>query len=155
MSLAIQLSIGRSTRRCSTEVEVSSSISVKLTPLVTRPLRPFSARFLDMMVDKLPDGVAQFGKSLRTYTLDSTGRPALHFADGTTASADVLIACDGIKSNVRPVMLADVLPKQLKPRFTGTTVYRSLSPMDEIVKKIGDKARQSTSEWSGLRRPGC
>lgn len=100
------------------------------------------------MVSRLPAGCAQFNKRLLTYDVCSDGTKApvtLHFADGSTHEADVLLAYDGIKSTVRSIMLKDHMSAQdLKPKFTGTIAYRGLTPMDAIVAKIGEKARKST-----------
>lgn len=55
-----------------------------------------------------------------------TGSPiTLHFADGTTATADVLIGADGIRSAVRSTMFEGSSTGP-RPKWTGTIVYRSL-----------------------------
>ena len=55
-----------------------------------------------------------------------TGSPiTLHFADGTTATADVVIGADGIRSAVRSTMFEGSSTGP-RPKWTGTIVYRSL-----------------------------
>jgi salicylate hydroxylase len=49
------------------------------------------------------------------------------FADGRTAAGDILIGCDGIRSEVRQVLWgAD------EPRFTGYIAWRGLVPTDRL-----------------------
>lgn len=56
----------------------------------------------------------EHGKRLVGATDDGTGVTAV-FADGTEARADVLIAADGIRSTVRPI----IDPAAPSPRYTG------------------------------------
>lgn len=77
------------------------------------------------MIDRLPRGVANFNKRLVSYEINPAGSGQapvkLHFADGTIHEADVLVAADGIKSVVRPTLLAEqAQEKDLKPKFTRT-----------------------------------
>lgn len=77
------------------------------------------------MIERIPEGVANFDKRLVSYETTPEGSKdvpvRLHFADGTSYDADVLVAADGIKSVVRPTMLAgQVRAQDLKPRFTRT-----------------------------------
>lgn len=115
-----------------------------------------------MMLNRVPQDKLLSNKRLVKYEEHSIshknagGHPLkLTFQDGTEYGADVLVACDGIKSVIRQSVFGDTLPCQkLKPRFTGTTVYRGLCPMDDALTKIGDKARQSTSKSLALFRRG-
>jgi len=52
----------------------------------------------------------------------------LHFADDSTAKADVVIACDGIHSNVRNQFIDD------KPVYSGQIAYRATIPVSELTK---------------------
>ncbi|GAA5902676.1 hypothetical protein JCM5296_001255 [Sporobolomyces johnsonii] len=103
------------------------------------------AKFLDVMIAAVPPEVARFHKRLSTYSILDDGQVSLQFLDGTSAVADVLIACDGIKSVVRPTLLKGLLRDELlKPRFTGTVCYRALLPMAHMAHKLGGKAWYST-----------
>lgn len=55
-----------------------------------------------------------FGKRLTSLEQDDQGVTA-HFADGTTATGNVLIGCDGIHSRTRQL----ILPSAPKPVYTG------------------------------------
>ena len=63
-----------------------------------------------MFVKKLPPGCTVFGKRLVSYAEDTTkktDRISLSFSDGTTASCDVLVGADGLKSVVREFLFKD------------------------------------------------
>jgi salicylate hydroxylase len=47
------------------------------------------------------DGVLHYGKEFERYEHAADGTVVLHFADGTSATADVLVAADGASSRVR------------------------------------------------------
>ncbi|KAH9859049.1 FAD/NAD-P-binding domain-containing protein [Lenzites betulinus] len=114
-------------------------------------IRFHRAEFLDVLVDHLPPGVAHFGKRLTGYrTASNTGDPIpqveLSFADGTSATCDVLIGCDGIKSVVRKQMLEDHvhnhngdvrLLDHIEPIWSGSIAYRGLIPVDRLVSTNG------------------
>lgn len=78
-----------------------------------------------MMIERIPAGVANFNKRLthyETFLQEGENPPVrLHFADGTSFDADILVAADGIKSVVRPTLLAgQVNAEDLRPKFTRT-----------------------------------
>ncbi|GAA5972348.1 hypothetical protein JCM21900_005209 [Sporobolomyces salmonicolor] len=103
------------------------------------------AKFLNIMIAAVPPEVARFHKRLLSYSILNDGQVSLEFLDGTSALADVLVACDGIKSAVRPILLKGLLHDELlKPCFTGTVCYRALLPMAEMAPKLGAKAWYST-----------
>jgi 2-polyprenyl-6-methoxyphenol hydroxylase-like FAD-dependent oxidoreductase len=47
------------------------------------------------------DGVVRFGKRFERYEVGADGRVTARFADGTSATGDVLIGADGVNSRVR------------------------------------------------------
>jgi salicylate hydroxylase len=100
------------------------------------------ARFLEAMTELLPDGYVTFGKRLVgvVENLDPE-RVKLEFEDGTLAEADAIIGCDGIKSKVRPVLLAG--DDNIDPVFTGKVAYRGLIPMKEAVAALGEWSAQN------------
>ncbi|KAH8806196.1 hypothetical protein F5884DRAFT_737938 [Xylogone sp. PMI_703] len=96
------------------------------------------ARLLEEMVKLVPKGTTSFNKSLvRLEELpgEDGGSIRLHFADGTTATADAVIGCDGIKSTVRSQMAG----KPVLPTFTGVVVYRQLVPRDVVLAELGEE----------------
>jgi salicylate hydroxylase len=58
----------------------------------------------------------------------STDGATARFADGTSATADVVIGADGIHSAVRTAILG---PE--KPRFSGHVAYRGLAPAERLA----------------------
>ncbi|KAF7315470.1 FAD/NAD(P)-binding domain-containing protein [Mycena indigotica] len=107
------------------------------------------AHFLDVFVEHLPPGVAHFGKRLETYEEQLEGEIKLRFTDGTTASCDLLVGCDGIKSTVRKQMLRAKAQSQgnngllglIKPIWTGTIAYRGLVPATKLIGLDGQRHR--------------
>jgi salicylate hydroxylase len=59
----------------------------------------------------------------------------LNFADGSTAQHTAVFGCDGIKSRLRPIVLARSDPAPAV--FSGKYVYRGLLPMDKAIEIMG------------------
>ncbi|KIP05117.1 hypothetical protein PHLGIDRAFT_168146 [Phlebiopsis gigantea 11061_1 CR5-6] len=106
------------------------------------------AHFLDALADLLPAGVAHLGKRLVSFTYKNTptGQVGLHFVDGTSATCDVLLGCDGIRSVVRRCMFEGLardgrpqLTQYIEPMWTGEILYRCLIPSEELPLKNGGK----------------
>ncbi|KAI9053721.1 hypothetical protein LZ554_002672 [Drepanopeziza brunnea f. sp. 'monogermtubi'] len=93
------------------------------------------AHFLDQLVKLVPAGVAQFGKRLEN--VEKVGeKMKLTFQDGTTAEADAVIGCDGVKSRTRHILLGKE-HEAANARFTGKYAYRGLIPMKKAVGVLG------------------
>ena len=84
----------------------------------------------------------------------------LIFADGSAATADILIGCDGLHSKVRRQLLqmaaaekeasgdphlAGILRASIEPIWTGMTTYRAVIPRETVEERIPD--------FHGLTRP--
>ncbi|KIP05116.1 hypothetical protein PHLGIDRAFT_108689 [Phlebiopsis gigantea 11061_1 CR5-6] len=110
------------------------------------------AHFLDTLLARIPETVPHLGKRLISYSHgDPTGSIKLKFADGTSATCDILIGCDGIKSTVRRIMFQDLADKGqpemikfIEPVWTGEVVYRALIPMEHVPLRAGQKHRVLT-----------
>ncbi|GKT87587.1 mannitol 1-phosphate dehydrogenase [Colletotrichum tofieldiae] len=105
------------------------------------------AHFLDELVKLLPDGIAKFGKRAVAYEDDGT-HVLLKFQDGTTVTHDAVIACDGIKSKLRCVMLGDNNPAS-RAVFSGKYAYRGLIPMEEAEQLLGDELARNSQVYFG------
>jgi 2-polyprenyl-6-methoxyphenol hydroxylase-like FAD-dependent oxidoreductase len=69
----------------------------------------------DILLASLPPGTVQWRRKLARVTPLGAGRHGLDFADGTTATTDLLVGADGAWSKVRPLLT------QAKPAYFGTT----------------------------------
>ncbi|MFV1943379.1 FAD-dependent monooxygenase [Pseudomonas luteola] len=62
----------------------------------------------------------------------------LKFADGSTYTADVVIAADGIKSALRNILLNAAGHTGVNPAFTGTSAFRGLVDIQLLRKAYQD-----------------
>ncbi|MFI5916718.1 FAD-dependent oxidoreductase [Dactylosporangium sp. NPDC051541] len=71
----------------------------------------------EMLLDSLPDGAVRWGSKVTGVTATGGGRHELAFADGSTATTDLLVGGDGAWSRVRP-LLTDA-----RPAYAGITFF--------------------------------
>lgn len=105
------------------------------------------ADFLDALVSLIPPGIAHFGKRLVSLSENPTGVD-LFFEDGTSATADVVVGCDGIRSSVKEFVVPDEYRQSL-PRYSGMYGYRAVLDMETIVKAVGDHRARVSSMYLG------
>ncbi|UKZ82814.1 hypothetical protein TrVFT333_010612 [Trichoderma virens FT-333] len=71
------------------------------------------AHFVDELIKLVPNSMAEFGKRLTDVSRDENrGKTILKFADGSTAEADAVIGCDGIRSVCREFVLGKGNPSR-------------------------------------------
>ena len=108
------------------------------------------AHFVDELIKLIPKEIAEFGKRLTDVSRDETHQKTIMaFADGTTAEADAVIGCDGIRSTCRDFVLGKDNPLS-KPVFTGKHGYRGLIPMDKAIDAIGAEKAQNRYMFLGV-----
>ncbi|KAH7354903.1 salicylate 1-hydroxylase-like protein [Rhexocercosporidium sp. MPI-PUGE-AT-0058] len=102
------------------------------------------ARFLEGLVDLIPPSIPQFSKSLISITSLPSANPSIDqlqlsllFSDGTTATADAVIACDGIKSTIRQNYVLDLSSDVSRPVPTGDVAYRGMFSRDDFLGIVG------------------
>lgn len=100
------------------------------------------AHFLEAMVKLVPKEIARFGKRLGNITESGNGKLVMTFDDGSTAEADAIIGCDGIKSRVRQIMVGADHPSA-KPTYTHKYAYRGLVPMEKAIEAVGEERAQN------------
>ena len=84
------------------------------------------ADLVDFLAANLPEGIVTCGH--RAVGFEQVGDIArVKFANGASAEADVVVAADGIHSELRPY----VFPPS-KPVFHGTISYRGLVPREQL-----------------------
>jgi salicylate hydroxylase len=105
------------------------------------------AHFLDVLVKLIPEGVAKFGK--RVENVEKRGQEILlTFHDGSTAVADAVIGCDGVKSRTRQILLGEN-HQSTNPTFTGKYAYRGLIPMEKAANALGDELARNSQMYLG------
>ncbi|KAM3424623.1 hypothetical protein BST61_g6612 [Cercospora zeina] len=97
---------------------------------------------LSLLALEMGSGHAKFKKKLASYT-QTASNVTLHFTDNTSATTNLLIACDGIHSKVRGCMFDPNSPLS-KPVFSASGAYRALIPMGTALSVLGESARLST-----------
>jgi len=97
------------------------------------------ADYIDLLAGGLPDDAVHCG--CKGVTFEQEGDVArVAFENGTTIEADVVIAADGIHSELRPY----VYPPS-EPVFSGMVGYRGLVHRD----KLGDWPMDAWQMWAG------
>jgi salicylate hydroxylase len=80
------------------------------------------ADLLALLTRQLPPGTVRTGHRCTAFSQDGGGA-TLGFADGTTATADVVIGADGLHSVLQAFVVAPA-----EPVFSGVVAYRGLVP---------------------------
>ena len=78
------------------------------------------------LLSLVPADVVHLGRKLGRFEQDEDG-VTLHFADGGSARASVLIGADGVHSVVRDQLLGEE-----RPRYTGRIAYRATFPAERL-----------------------
>ncbi|KAI3621845.1 salicylate hydroxylase [Moniliophthora roreri] len=104
----------------------------------------FRPAFLDAVVELLDPAITHFHKRCTALASTDAGHTVLHFSDGTTHEADVVIEADGIRSVARNFVTEKDSPTLV---FTNTATYRGLVAYEDLVR-AGIKTELS-------RRPVC
>ncbi|MFG1945434.1 FAD-dependent monooxygenase [Nonomuraea sp. NPDC048826] len=81
--------------------------------------------FIEALVSVLPEGMVHVGHKLESVQ-DEGDRARLTFANGTSATADLVVGADGIKSVVRAQLFGDN-----QPVFSGEHAYRVVISVDD------------------------
>src|SRR6185503_6062049 len=93
-----------------------------------------------LLSEAVPRANIEVGKRC-TAVESRNGSVGLSFKDGTSAEADVVIGCDGIRSAVRACLFGGE-----GPHYAGTMCWRALAPTDALPKNYHDR---HVNQWSG------
>ncbi|KAF5856122.1 hypothetical protein ETB97_007862 [Aspergillus alliaceus] len=107
------------------------------------------AHFLNELVKLVPSDIAHFKKRLENiFERETDGKLVMAFADGSQDEADVILGCDGIKSQVRQVIVGRDHPSA-KPSYTHKYAYRGLVPIDQAIEAVGDELASNSCMHMG------
>ncbi|KAL4773379.1 hypothetical protein BDW60DRAFT_206189 [Aspergillus nidulans var. acristatus] len=114
-------------------VNLDSGSSAALTDQHDDPryasIRARRTRLQAALLEKVPDGLIQFGKKLVSIQDIGQGQGVrLGFKDGTETTADLVVGADGIRSIVRRTLFPDH-----HLHVTGNTAFRVLIPLSSIA----------------------
>lgn len=114
------------------------------------------AHFLGELVELLPEGRAEFNKTLEEVVEEEDaegwrGRMVMRFRDGTTARADAVVGCDGIKSRTREIVLGQE-HSAAKCVYTYKYAYRGLIPMEDAIGALGEEKAMNSCIWVSVAR---
>ena len=126
---------------------------------MTRTVHTFQRSVLQQLLAKRLDAGNRihFSKRLASYSETSPTDPiTLNFKDGTTATCDLVIGSDGIRSAVRRTMYNELasesetrgdaeeaaqLREMIEPVFPGQIAYRGLTPASALPEDVLERAR--------------
>ena len=109
------------------------------------------AHFLDEVSKVLPPAMCHFRKRLDRVEEagGAGGRVKLFFRDGSTAEADAVAGCDGIKSRARQLVLGGDDVPGAHPQYTHVYGYRGVIPMAQAVAALGEERALNACIWVG------
>ncbi|KAJ7702236.1 hypothetical protein B0H17DRAFT_1043345 [Mycena rosella] len=95
--------------------------------------------FLDAVLPLVDPKTTHFNKRCTSISSTASGAYCIHFADGTSHEADLVIGADGIKSVLRTAVVGT---EKKVLQFTNTVAYRGLVPR-ETLERDGMKTDMS------------
>ncbi|HEX6226886.1 MAG TPA: FAD-dependent monooxygenase [Chryseolinea sp.] len=98
----------------------------------------------DVLLRHLEEGTLQLGRGCTDFTQDASG-VTLKFQDGTSATVDYAIACDGVHSLFRKKLLPQSLP-----RYAGYTCWRAV--IDDLPPSLN--MNETSETWGAGSRFG-
>jgi salicylate hydroxylase len=105
------------------------------------------ARFVEELAKLIPEECVLFKKTLVDMK-QTDNSVQLTFQDGTSASHSALIACDGVKSVSRGILLGKDHPS-VPPVFSGEYAYRGLIPREAANRIFGHEMLSAGNMFCG------
>ncbi|OIW23937.1 FAD/NAD(P)-binding domain-containing protein [Coniochaeta ligniaria NRRL 30616] len=125
--------IHRQLRRWDTGEEIVTVRAMDETEDGVRQLSVHRAELLDVLLAKIKDtSCAQLVTNKRAVEVvdSSDDQATVHFADGSSASANLIVAADGIHSALRQQLAKDI---DTPVRYSGRIAYRGLLPLSAVA----------------------
>lgn len=126
------------------------------TSLISQRIRP---AFLDALVKHLSPDRAHFNKRCMSVVASKTHPTSsvVHFADGTTTEADIVLLANGYKCSARITVTGPHPTNHVS--FSNTICYRGLVPVDVAraagVNLPGDISDISQTLYTGKGKVAC
>ncbi|KAL7913967.1 hypothetical protein GGI35DRAFT_439112 [Trichoderma velutinum] len=100
-------------------------------------------KLVDELLQLIPKGHIKLGKRIESIVDQGDDEKLLlQFADGTTAEADAVIGCDGIKSRVRQIVGGLDNPSS-SPHYANMSAYRGLISMEKATAALGQLVKDA------------
>ncbi|KAH8203754.1 hypothetical protein TruAng_002047 [Truncatella angustata] len=92
---------------------------------------------LDILTAGIPEESVRFNKRVKSFSQNERG-VAIVFEDGEIVQASCAIGSDGIKGVTRGAVLGGRWPEYVEAEYTGKYVYRSIIPMRDAMRILGN-----------------
>jgi 2-polyprenyl-6-methoxyphenol hydroxylase-like FAD-dependent oxidoreductase len=102
-----------------------------------------------ILLDSLPAGTLRWGHKLSAIQPIGDGRHELTFADGTTATSNLLVGADGAWSRARS-LLSDAKPEYVGTSFFETYLFDADERHPASAKVVGDGAMYALTPGKGI-----
>ncbi|KAK1598470.1 uncharacterized protein LY79DRAFT_539239 [Colletotrichum navitas] len=105
-------------------------------------------QFLKELLGLIPESTIRFKKQLDRIEEPNGahGKLLMVFSDGTTAETDAVIGCDGIKSQIRGIVVGRDHPSA-KCTYSHKYAYRGLVPMSQAIEILGAERAGTFGLW--------
>ncbi|MGW7343933.1 FAD-dependent oxidoreductase [Streptomyces sp. NPDC054854] len=103
----------------------------------------------DLLLNSLQPGTVRWGHTLKSVDGSAEGPRQLHFADGTTIEADLVIGADGAWSKVRRA-ISDALPQYSGVSFLEAWFHDVENQHPDIAELVGQGGAAAADGRRGL-----
>ncbi|ENH69568.1 Salicylate hydroxylase [Fusarium oxysporum f. sp. cubense race 1] len=93
------------------------------------------------LLENLPEGIVHLGKTTVDVKADPDEGATLYFEDGTTATADIVVGADGLRSKVRKTFVPEH-----ELHWTGWVAFRAVFDADRL-KDV--EYPEDAAHWAG------
>jgi 2-polyprenyl-6-methoxyphenol hydroxylase-like FAD-dependent oxidoreductase len=102
-----------------------------------------------ILLDSLPEGTVLWGRKVTDMKPLGDGQHELTFADGSTATAGLVVGADGAWSRVRP-LLSDAEPEYVGTSFIETFLFGADERHPASAKAVGEGALFAVAPGKGI-----